>query len=179
MTALFIITAALLLITVIFYVIKADSYKVLEIQCDQMKDALMDKDDRIKEQDDLLSRQDLAITNLNGKITELISTGDEVVNQFREKLDESLQANADLRTQIIAKDKELEKANAYREEREKHFADLEARILVVSRDMPAGLNSSRKAERLSVNLRQYITETPTGASLTIVRPFCSTDSADC
>lgn len=44
------------------------------------------------------------------------------------------------------------------------------RCVTVHRDMPADLVSSRKAEKLSVLLRKYITCDETGASLTVLLP---------
>lgn len=175
-----------------------DDYNELEGLLSKKASIISEREIAIAGKDELLKKQDAAITNLNEKIQTLITEGDETIYKFRSKVDELLVTNEGLKNEIAGlnrknneyhsklkeietqsgeKDKELARFQAeakdLRDEYDalqKVYDDLTSRLVTVYREMPAGLVSSRKAERLSVNLREYITETPTGVSLIIVRP---------
>lgn len=175
-----------------------NDYNELEGLLSKNASIISEREIAIAGKDELLKKQDAAITNLNEKIQTLITEGDETIYKFRSKVDELLVTNEGLKNEIAGlnrknneyhsklkeietqsgeKDKELARFQAeakdLRDEYDalqKVYDDLTSRLVTVYREMPAGLVSSRKAERLSVNLREYITETPTGVSLIIVRP---------
>lgn len=183
-----------------------DDYNELEGLLGKKASIISEREAAIAEKDSLLKKQDAAITNLNEKIQTLITEGDETIYKFRSKVDELLVTNEGLKNEIAGlnrknneyhsklkeietqsgeKDKELARFQAeakdLRDEYDalqKVYDDLASRLVTVSREMPSSLVSSRKAERLSVSLRQYITETPEGASLQIVAPFHPADTSD-
>lgn len=174
------------------------NYHELKSLADQRVATIQEQKEAIDRKSNLLKEQNAAIIKLNEKIQMLITEGDKTVEQFRSKVDELLVTNEGLKNEISGlnrkngeyqsklkeakkfsgeKDKELARFQAeakdLRDEYDalqKVYDDLTSRLVTVYREMPAGLVSSRKAERLSVNLREYITETPTGVSLIIVRP---------
>lgn len=183
-----------------------DDYNELEGLLGKKASIISEREAAIAEKDSLLKKQDATITNLNEKIQTLITEGDETIYKFRSKVDELLVTNEGLKNEIAGlnrknneyhsklkeietqsgeKDKELARFQAeakdLRDEYDalqKVYDDLASRLVTVSREMPSSLVSSRKAERLSVSLRQYITETPEGASLQIVAPFHPADTSD-
>lgn len=183
-----------------------DDYNELEGLLSKKASIISERETAIAEKDSLLKKQDAAITNLNEKIQTLITEGDETIYKFLSKVDELMVTNEGLKNEIAGlnrknneyhsklkeieaqsgeKDKELARFQAeakdLRDEYDalqKVYDDLASRLVTVSREMPSGLVSSRKAERLSVSLRQYITETPEGASLQIVAPFHPADTSD-
>lgn len=183
-----------------------DDYNELEGLLGKKTSIISEQETAIAGKDELLKKQDAAITNLNEKIQILITEGDETIYKFRSKVDELLVTNEGLKNEIAGlnrknneyhsklkeietqsgeKDKELARFQAeakdLRDEYDalqKVYDDMASRLVTVSREMPSSLVSSRKAERLSVSLRQYITETPEGASLQIVAPFHPADTSD-
>lgn len=183
-----------------------DDYNELEGLLGKKTSIISEQETAIAGKDELLKKQDAAITNLNEKIQTLITEGDETIGQFRSKVDELLVTNEGLKNEIAGlnrknneyhsklkeietqsgeKDKELARFQAEVKDLrgeydalQKVYDDLASRLVTVSREMPSSLVSSRKAERLSVSLRQYITETPEGASLQIVAPFHPADTSD-
>ena len=183
-----------------------DDYNELEGLLGKKTSIISEQETAIAGKDELLKKQDAAITNLNEKIQILITEGDETIYKFRSKVDELLVTNEGLKNEIAglnrknneyhSKLKEIEAQSGEKEKElarfqaeakdlrdeydalQKVYDDLASRLVTVSREMPASLVSSRKAERLSVSLRQYITETPEGASLQIVAPFHPADTSD-
>lgn len=183
-----------------------DDYNELEGLLGKKASIISEREAAIAEKDSLLKKQDAAITNLNEKIQTLITEGDETIYKFRSKVDELLVTNEGLKNEIAglnrknneyhSKLKEIEAQSGEKEKElarfqaeakdlrdeydalQKVYDDLASRLVTVSREMPSSLVSSRKAERLSVSLRQYITETPEGASLQIVAPFHPADTSD-
>lgn len=183
-----------------------DDFAQLEELTGKKASIISEREAAIAEKDSLLKKQDAAITNLNEKIQTLITEGDETIYKFRSKVDELLVTNEGLKNEIAGlnrknneyhsklkeieaqsgeKDKELARFQAEAKDLrgeydalQKVYDDLASRLVTVSREMPSSLVSSRKAERLSVSLRQYITETPEGASLQIVAPFHPADTSD-
>lgn len=195
MTTAFIITLTLLLVATIAYAVKKGGLNAVKDDFSKLEELTSKKDAIVTEYGD-------RIETLSANLKE----ADDAISQFRSKVDELLVTNEGLKNEIAglnrknssyqSKLKEIEKlkdeqgkelarfqaeAKDLRDEYDalqKVYDDLASRLVTVSREMPAGLVSSRKAERLSVSLRQYITETPEGASLQIVAPFHPSDTSD-
>ena len=182
------------------------NYHELKSLVDQKVATIQEQKEAIDRKSNLLKEQNAAIIKLNEKVQMLITEGNKTVEQFRSKVDELLVTNEGLKNEISGlnrkngeyqsklkeakkfsdeKDKELARFAAETKDLRKEYDDLKdasenlsSRIITVYRDMPSTLTNSRKAERLSVNLRKYITETPTGVSLQIVVPFPSNERTD-
>ena len=168
--------------------------------------AIAEKDSLLKKQDaaitnlnekvqTLITEGDETINQFRSKVDELLVTNEGLKNEIagRDRKVSDLQSKiSDLQSKLKyaeglhgEKEKELARYQAeakdLRDEYDalqKVYNDLASRLVTVSREMPSSLVSSRKAERLSVSLRQYITETPEGASLQIVAPFHPADTSD-
>lgn len=182
------------------------NYHELKRLADQKIATIQEQKETIDRKSNLLKEQNAAIIKLNEKVQMLITEGNETVEQFRSKVDELLVTNEGLKNETAGlnrkisdyqtklkhaeelsseKDKEIARFSAETKDLRQEYdilkdasENLSSRIITVYRDMPSTLTNSRKAERLSVNLRKYITETPTGVSLQIVVPFPSNERTD-
>ncbi len=202
MTAAFIITLALFLFALMAYIIKKGELNAIKDDFNQLEEITCKKDELVTEYGDRIEKlaanlkeADDSIAQFRSKVDELLVSNEGLKNEIagRDRKVSDLQSKiSDLQSKLkyverLHGEKEKELARYTAEARDlrgeydalqKVYDELSSRLVTVSREMPVGLVSSRKAERLSVSLRQYITETPEGASLQIVAPFPPADASD-